>query len=52
MVFNNTDEEIGGIQFLYKYPSLYAPYIILTTIGTVIGTFGFKRAFLDYLNLF
>jgi hypothetical protein len=40
MVMINSTEEIGGIEFLYRHLGIYLPYIILTSIGTIIGTLG------------
>ena len=40
MVMRKSTEEIGGINFLYEHLGIYLPFIILTSIGTVIGTLG------------
>jgi len=40
MVMTNSTEEIGGIEFLYRHLGIFLPYIILTSIGTIIGTLG------------
>jgi hypothetical protein len=33
-------EDIGGINFILKYASIYIPYTTLSLVGFIVGLFG------------